>query len=81
MSCEIYFPLAAGACFALPGGFGAGNKVCRRDSGRTGSALIMVVDDDRLYPRDAFETYLYYSEQLPNAALCFRDAWDVFVSH
>src|SRR5437763_4996862 len=36
--------------------------------------LIMVVDDDRLYPRDAPETYLYYSEQLPNAALCFRGA-------
>lgn len=36
--------------------------------------LIMVVDDDRLYPRDALETYLYYSEQLPNAALCFRGA-------
>jgi hypothetical protein len=34
----------------------------------------MVVDDDRLYPRDALETYLYYSEQLPNAALCFRGA-------
>jgi hypothetical protein len=33
-----------------------------------------VVDDDRLYPRDALETYLYYSEQLPNAALCFRGA-------
>src|SRR5438094_2946516 len=38
------------------------------------STLIMVVDDDRLYPRDALETYLYYSEQLPNAALCFRGA-------
>jgi hypothetical protein len=36
--------------------------------------LIMVVDDDRLYPRDALETYLCYSEQLPNAALCFRGA-------
>src|SRR6266436_3625602 len=36
--------------------------------------LIMVVDDDRLYPRDALETYLYYSEQLPYAALCFRGA-------
>jgi hypothetical protein len=36
--------------------------------------LIMVVDDDRLYPRDALETYLYYSKQLPNAALCFRGA-------
>ncbi len=34
----------------------------------------MVVDDDRLYPRDALETYLSYSEQLPNAALCFRGA-------
>src|SRR5438876_10034029 len=38
------------------------------------NTLIMVVDDDRLYPRDALETYLYYSEQLPDAALCFRGA-------
>ncbi len=38
------------------------------------NTLIMVVDDDRLYPRDALETYLYYSERLPNAALCFRGA-------
>ena len=38
------------------------------------NTLIVVVDDDRLYPRDALETYLYYSEQLPNAALCFRGA-------
>jgi len=38
------------------------------------NSLIMVVDDDRLYPRDALETYLHYSEQLPNAALCFRGA-------
>src|SRR5438094_1203612 len=38
------------------------------------NTLIMVVDDDRIYPRDALETYLYYSEQLPNAALCFRGA-------
>ncbi len=34
--------------------------------------LIMVVDDDRVYPRDAIETYLHYSSQLPDAALCFR---------
>src|SRR6266481_2022772 len=38
------------------------------------NTLIMVVDDDRLYPRDALETYLYYSEQLPEATLCFRGA-------
>ena len=38
------------------------------------NTLIMVVDDDRLYPRDALETYLFYSEQLPDAALCFRGA-------
>jgi hypothetical protein len=38
------------------------------------NTLIMVVDDDRVYPRDALETYLYYSEQLPDAALCFRGA-------
>ena len=38
------------------------------------NSLIMVVDDDRLYPRDAIETYLYYNGQLPDAALCFRGA-------
>ena len=38
------------------------------------NSLIMVVDDDRLYPRDALETYLHYNEQLPDAALCFRGA-------
>src|SRR5437870_5515069 len=38
------------------------------------NTLIMVADDDRVYPRDALETYLHYSEQLPNAALCFRGA-------
>lgn len=36
--------------------------------------LIMVVDDDRIYPRDAVETYLHYHSQLPDAALCFRGA-------
>src|SRR5437667_10280478 len=41
---------------------------------RRENTLIMVLDDDRIYPRDALETYLYYSEQLPNAALCFRGA-------
>ena len=35
---------------------------------------IMVVDDDRIYPRDAVESYLYFSAQLPDAALCFRGA-------
>jgi Glycosyl transferase family 2 len=39
-----------------------------------GETLIMVVDDDRIYPRDALETYLHYSGQLPEAALCFRGA-------
>jgi Glycosyl transferase family 2 len=39
-----------------------------------GNTLIMVVDDDRVYPRDALETYLHYNEQLPEAALCFRGA-------
>lgn len=36
--------------------------------------LIMVLDDDRTYPRDAVETYLHYHAQLPEAALCFRGA-------
>ena len=39
-----------------------------------GNTLIMVVDDDRVYPLDALETYVHYSEQLPEAALCFRGA-------
>ena len=39
-----------------------------------GNTLIMVMDDDRIYPRDALETYLHYNEQLPDAALCFRGA-------
>jgi hypothetical protein len=34
--------------------------------------LIMVADDDRIYPRDSVALYLHYSAQLPNAALCFR---------
>src|SRR6266436_6622891 len=38
------------------------------------NTFIMVVDDDRIYQRDALETYLHYNEQLPNAALCFRGA-------
>src|SRR5438874_5980284 len=38
------------------------------------NTLIMVVDDDRLYPRDALETYLHFNNQFPNAALCFRGA-------
>jgi hypothetical protein len=36
--------------------------------------LIMVVDDDRVYPRDALATYLHYSAQLTGATLCFRGA-------
>src|SRR5439155_23637107 len=39
-----------------------------------GDTLIMVVDDDRVYPRDALETYLHYNKQLPDGALCFRGA-------
>lgn len=36
--------------------------------------LIVVVDDDRIYPRDALETYAHYSRELPDAAHCFRGA-------
>jgi hypothetical protein len=39
-----------------------------------GDTLMMVVDDDRVYPRDALQTYLHYNQQLPGAALCFRGA-------
>src|SRR5437764_1405795 len=38
------------------------------------NTLIMVVDDDRLYPRDALETYVHFNNQFPDAALCFRGA-------
>lgn len=41
---------------------------------RRGDTLIMVVDDDRVYPRDALATYLHYSAQLTGATLCFRGA-------
>jgi hypothetical protein len=34
----------------------------------------MVVDDDRVYPRDARETYLYTASYCLGAALCFRGA-------
>lgn len=34
--------------------------------------LIMIVDDDRICPRDSIELYLHYHESLPDAALCFR---------
>lgn len=34
--------------------------------------LVMVVDDDRIYPRDALEIYLHYHREFPDAALCFR---------
>jgi len=34
--------------------------------------LIMVIDDDRIYPRDSIELYLHYHAQLPDAVLCFR---------
>src|SRR6266571_3592882 len=44
-----------------------------RTAGRQ-NTLIMVVDDDRLYPSNALESYLYYHAQLPDAALCFRGA-------
>jgi hypothetical protein len=43
-------------------------------AGGRGNTLIMAVDDDRIYPRDALETYLHYHTQLPDAALCFRGA-------
>jgi hypothetical protein len=43
------------------------------EAGR-GDTLIMVVDDDRVYPRDALATYLHYNAQLAGAALCFRGA-------
>jgi hypothetical protein len=38
------------------------------------NTLVVAVDDDRVYPRDALETYLDYSELLPGAALCYRGA-------
>jgi hypothetical protein len=39
-----------------------------------GDTLIMVVDDDRTYPRDALEIFLHYHKQMSDAALCFRGA-------
>src|SRR5438067_3308317 len=39
-----------------------------------GNTLIMVLDDDRVYPRDALATYLHYHTQIPDAAICLRGA-------
>jgi Glycosyl transferase family 2 len=39
-----------------------------------GQTLVMVVDDDRIYPRDALEIFLHYHQQMPDVALCFRGA-------
>jgi Glycosyl transferase family 2 len=39
-----------------------------------GDTLIMVVDDDRVYPRNAFEIFLHHHNKIPNAVLCFRGA-------
>lgn len=36
--------------------------------------LVLVVDDDRTYPRDLLETYLHFHAQLPDAALTIRGA-------
>jgi hypothetical protein len=75
---EISFRIATRPRSALQQRLGAGHEIYSRDSEEMqadrGHTLIMVLDDDRVYPRDALETYLYYSEQLPNAALCFRGA-------
>lgn len=38
------------------------------------NTLIMIVDDDRIYPLDALETYLCYHQALPDAVLTFRGA-------
>ena len=37
-------------------------------------ALIMIVDDDRVYPRNALELFLHYHNEMPDAALGFRGA-------
>jgi hypothetical protein len=39
-----------------------------------GDTLIMVLDDDRVYPRDTLATYLHYHTQMPDAAICIRGA-------
>ncbi len=39
-----------------------------------GGTLIMVIDDDRVYPRNALELFLHYHNKMPDAALSFRGA-------
>ena len=79
MSCRNIFPACHGCVFCIAReDWGPATKFIgaiqdELAAGRE-NTLIMVVDDDRLYPRDALETYLFYSEQLPDAALCFRGA-------
>jgi hypothetical protein len=41
----------------------------------------MLVDDDRVYPRDALDTYLGYSELLPgrNSVIAVRQCCEVWI--
>jgi len=43
-------------------------------AGNRERTLIMIVDDDRVYPRNALELFLHYHHEMPDAALCFRGA-------
>lgn len=46
--------------------------VQRERAANHGETLVVVVDDDRVYPPDFIATYAYYAAALPDAALCFR---------
>ena len=52
-------------CFRLFRDHAALQAVQEEFAAGRGNTLVMPVDDDRVYPRDALETYLYYSELLP----------------
>ena len=62
-------------CFRLFRDHAALQAVQEELAAGRGNTLIMAVDDDRVYPRDALETYLYYSELLPGRTLFSRCVW------
>src|SRR4029077_13263088 len=57
---ETCFALAANACLGMSQGLGPATKfipIVREElAACRGNTLIMVVEDDRVYPRDALET-------------------------
>ena len=54
--------------------WGPATKFIPAIQSESADTLVLVLDDDRTYPRDLLATYLHFHAQLPNAALTIRGA-------